>query len=166
MLSGNTSKASFKSFGIDGSTLSKDSSSSSKDLSSAQPVVIKLVVANQLDNSQETSDDTFLSLFPEVVEFVIYLGVELEDNITDMLAIKSDNHPVASMNLRVIMGSNDPGDQSKQTLNCPQLMTTSDTSAMVLPYDRGPVKVLTISTGSLKLLPFDCGPASPLSVLA
>jgi hypothetical protein len=167
MLSGNTSKASFKSVGIDGSTLSKNSSSSSKDLASAQPVVIKLVVANQLDNSQETSDDdTFLSLFPEVVEFVIYLGVELEDNITDMLAIESDDHPVASMNLQVIMGSNDPGDQSKQTLNCPQLMTTSDTSAMVLPYDRGPVKVLTISTGSLKLLPFDCGPASPLSVLA
>jgi hypothetical protein len=37
---------------------------------------------------------------------------------------------------------------------------------MVLPYDRGPVKVLTVSTGSLKSLPFDHGPASPnLSVL-
>jgi hypothetical protein len=129
-------------------------------------VVIKLVVANQLDNSQEMSDDeTFLSLFPEVVEFVMDLGVELEDNITYMLAINSDEHPVASMNLQVIMGSNDPGDQSKQTLDCPQLITTSDTSAMVLPYDRGPVKVHTVSTGSLKLLPFDPGPASPLSVL-
>jgi hypothetical protein len=56
--------------------------------------------------------------------------------------------------------------QSKQTLNCLQLMTTSDASATVLPYDRGPVKVLTVSTGSLKSLPFDHGPASPnLSVL-
>jgi hypothetical protein len=64
------------------------------------------------------------------------------------------------------MGSNDPANQSKQTLNCLQLMTTSDTSAMVLPYDRGPVKVLIVSTGSLKSLPFDCRPASLfLSVL-
>jgi hypothetical protein len=45
-------------------------------------------------------------------------------------------------------------------------MTTSDDSAMVLPYDRGPVKVLTVSTGSLKSLPFDHQPASlNLSVL-
>jgi hypothetical protein len=45
-------------------------------------------------------------------------------------------------------------------------MTTSDASATVLPYDRGPVKVLAVSTGSLKSLPFDHGPASPfLSVL-
>jgi hypothetical protein len=108
-----------------------------------------------------SDDDTISSLFPEVVEFVMDLGVELEDSITDMLAINSDDHPVVPMNLRVIMGSNDPLNQSKQTLNCLQLMTTSDTSAMVLPYDRGPVKVLTVSTGSLKSLPFDHGPASP-----
>jgi hypothetical protein len=64
------------------------------------------------------------------------------------------------------MGSNDPLNQSKQTLNCLQLMTTSDASAMVLPYDRGLVKVLTVSTGSLKSLPLVHGPASPnLSVL-
>jgi hypothetical protein len=45
-------------------------------------------------------------------------------------------------------------------------MTTSYASAMVLPYDRGPVKVLTDYTGSLKSLPFDHGPVSPnLSVL-
>jgi hypothetical protein len=59
------------------------------------------------------------------------------------------------------MGSNDPLNQSKQILNCLKLMTTSDASATVLPYDRGPVKVLTVSTGSLKSLPFDHGPASP-----
>jgi hypothetical protein len=35
-------------------------------------------------------------LFPEVVEFVMDLGVELEDSITDMLAINSDDHPVVS----------------------------------------------------------------------
>jgi hypothetical protein len=64
-----------------------------------------------------------------------------------------------------MVGSNDPADQSKQTLNCLQLMTISDASAMVLPYDRGPVKVLTVSTGSLKSLPFDRRQASPLSVL-
>jgi hypothetical protein len=129
-----------------------------------------LIVARlptSLDDSQEMSDDdTISSLFPEVVEFVMDLGVELEDSITDMLAINSDDHPVVSMNLRVIMGSNDPSNQSKQTLNYLQLMTTSDASAMVLPYDRGPVKVLTVSTGSLKSLPFDHRPASPnLSVL-
>jgi hypothetical protein len=128
-----------------------------------------LIVARlptSLDDSQEMSDDTISSLFPEVVEFVMDLGVELEDSIMDMLAINSDDHPVVSMNLRVIMGSNDPSNQSKQTLNYLQLMTTSDVSAMVLPYDRGPVKVLTVSTGSLKSLTFDHGPASPnLSVL-
>jgi hypothetical protein len=86
-----------------------------------------------------SDDDTISSLFPEVVEFVMDLGVELEDSITDMLAINSDDHPVVPMNLRVIMGSNDPSNQSKQTLNCLQQMTTSDASAMVLPYDRGPV---------------------------
>jgi hypothetical protein len=69
--------------------------------------------------------------------------------------------PVASMNLQVIIWSNDPSNQSKHSLNCLQLMTTSDTSATVLPYDRGPVKVLTVSTGSLKSLSFDHGPASP-----
>jgi hypothetical protein len=108
-----------------------------------------------------SDDDTISSLFPEVVEFVMDLGVELEDSIMDMLAIDSDDHPVVSMNLRVIMGSNDPSNHSKQNLNCPQLITTSDASAMVLPYDRGPVKKLTVSTGSLKSLPFDHGPATP-----
>jgi hypothetical protein len=111
-----------------------------------------------LDDSQEMSDDdTISSLFPEVVEFVMDLGVELEDSITDMLAINSDDHPVVSMNLQVIMGSNDPLNQSKQTLNYLQLITTSDASATVLPYDRGPVKVPTVSTGSLKSLPFHHG---------
>jgi hypothetical protein len=103
--------------------------------------VYGLIVARlltSLDDSQEMSyDDTILFLFPEVVEFVMDLGVDLEDSITDMLAIDSDDHPVASMNLQVIMGSNDPANQSKQTLTCLQLMTTSDTSAMVLPYGRG-----------------------------
>jgi hypothetical protein len=132
--------------------------------------VYNLIVARlptSLDDSQEMSDDdTISSLFPEVVEFVMDLGVELEDSITDMLAIDSDDHPVVPMNLQVIMGSNDPSNQSKQTLTCLQLMTTSDASATVLPYDRGPVKVLTVCTGSLKSLPFDHGPASPnLSVL-
>jgi hypothetical protein len=122
---------------------------------------------SSLDDSQEMSDDdTIKSMFPEVLEFVMDLGVELEDSITDMLAIDSDDHPVVSMNLQVIMGSSDPSNQSKQTLNCLQLMTTSDTSAMVLPYDRGPVKVLKVSTGSLESLPFDHRPSSPnLSVL-
>jgi hypothetical protein len=137
--------------------------------------VYGLIVARlptSLDDSQEMSDDdTISSLFPEVVEFVMDLGVELEDSITDMLAIDSDDHPVVPTNLRVIMhqmwgASNDPLNQSKQTLNYLQLMTTSDASAPVLPYDRGPVKVLTVSTGSLKSLPFDHRPASPnLSVL-
>jgi hypothetical protein len=40
-----------------------------------------------------------LCLLPEVVEFVMDLGVELEDNITDILAINSDDHPVVPMNL-------------------------------------------------------------------
>jgi hypothetical protein len=124
--------------------------------------VYGLIVARlptSLDDSQEMSDDdTISSLFPVVVEFVMDLRVELEDSITNMLAIDSDDHHVVSMNLQVIMGSSDPSNQSKQTLNCLQLMTTSDASATVLPYDRGPVKVLTVSTGGLKTLPFDHGP--------
>jgi hypothetical protein len=83
--------------------------------------VYGLIVARlptSLDDSQEMSDDdTISSLFPEVVEFVMDFGVELEDSITDMLAINSDDHPVVSMNLQVIMGSNYPSNQSKQTLN-------------------------------------------------
>jgi hypothetical protein len=140
-------------------------------LKSHMSSVYGLIVARlptSLDDSQEMSDDddTISFLFPEVVEFVMDLGVELEDSITDMLAINSDDHPVVSMNLQVIMGSNDPSNQSKQTLNYLQLMTASDASATVLQYDRGPVKVLTVSTGSLKSLAFDHGPPSPnLSVL-
>jgi hypothetical protein len=53
-----------------------------------------------LDDSQEMSDDdTISSLFPEVVEFFLDFGVELEDSIMDMLSINSDDHPVVSMNL-------------------------------------------------------------------
>jgi hypothetical protein len=139
---------------------------SKSHMSSVHGLIVARLLTS-LDDSQEMGDDdTISSLFPEVVEFVMDLGVELEDSITDMLAINSDDHPVVSMNLQVIMGSNDPTYQSKQTLNCIQLMTTSDASAMVLPYDRGPVKVLAVSTGSLKSLPFGHGPASPfLSVL-
>jgi hypothetical protein len=128
---------------------------SKSHMSSVYGLIVARLPTN-LDDSQEMSDDdTISSLFPEVVEFVMHLGVELEDSITDMLTIDSDDHPV------VPMGSNDPSNQSKQTHNFLQLMTTSDASAMVLPYDRGPVKVLTVSTGSLKSLPFDHGPASP-----
>jgi hypothetical protein len=131
--------------------------------------MIKLIVARlltSLDDSQEMSDDeTISSLFLEVVEFVMDLGVDLEDSIADMLAINPDDHTVVSMNLQVIMGSNDPADLSKHSLNCIHLMTTSDASAMVLPYDRGPFKVLTVSTQSLKSLLFDSGPAGPLPFL-
>jgi hypothetical protein len=60
-------------------------------------IVAKLPTS--LDDSQEMSDDdTISSLFPEVVEFVMDLGVELEDSNTDMLAINSDDHPVAGVN--------------------------------------------------------------------
>jgi hypothetical protein len=65
--------------------------------------VYGLIVARlptSLDDSQEISDDdTISSLFPEVVEFIMDLGVELEDIITDMLAINSDDHPVVSKEL-------------------------------------------------------------------
>jgi hypothetical protein len=65
--------------------------------------VYSLIVARlptSLDDSQEMgNDDTISLLFPEVVEFVMDLGVELEDSITNMLAINSVDHPVASMNL-------------------------------------------------------------------
>jgi hypothetical protein len=105
--------------------------------------LIVAILPTSLDDSQEMSDnDTISSLFPEVVEFVMDLGVELEDSIMDMLAINSDDRPVVSMNLRVIMGSNDPLNQSKQTLNYLQLMTTSDASAMVPPMTEEQSKCL------------------------
>jgi hypothetical protein len=54
-------------------------------------VTVWLIVARlqtSLDDSQEMSDDdTISSLFPELVEFVMDPGVELEVSITDMLAI-------------------------------------------------------------------------------
>jgi hypothetical protein len=63
--------------------------------------VYGLIVARlptSMDDSQEMSDDdTISSLFPEVVEFVMDLGVELKDSITDMLAINLDDHPVVPM---------------------------------------------------------------------
>jgi hypothetical protein len=125
---------------------------SKSHMSSVHGLIVARLLTS-LDDSQEMGDDdTISSLFPEVVEFVMDLGVELEDSITKMLATDSDDHPEASMNLQVIMVSNDPTNQSKQTLNCLQLMSSSDASAMVLLYDRGPVKVLTVSTGSLKSL--------------
>jgi hypothetical protein len=66
-------------------------------------IVYSLIVARlptSLDDSQEMSDDdTISSLFREEVEFVMDLGVELEDSIIDMLAIDSDDHPVVPMNL-------------------------------------------------------------------
>jgi hypothetical protein len=46
-----------------------------------------------------------------------------------------------------------------------QLVTSSDSDATVLPFNRGPAKVLTTSARSLELLPFDHGPTSCLSIL-
>jgi hypothetical protein len=46
-----------------------------------------------------------------------------------------------------------------------QLVTSPDSDGTVLPFDRGPAKVLAASVGSLKLLPFDHGPTSHLSIL-
>jgi hypothetical protein len=62
-------------------------------------IVARLPISLDDDSQEMSDDDTILSLFPEVVEFVMDLGVDLEDSITDMLAIDSDDHPVASMNL-------------------------------------------------------------------
>jgi hypothetical protein len=40
-----------------------------------------------------------------------------------------------------------------------------DSDGTVLPFDRGPAKLLTASVRSLKLLPFDRGPTSRLPIL-
>jgi hypothetical protein len=45
------------------------------------------------------------------------------------------------------------------------LVTFPDSDGTVLPFDRGPAKLLTASVQSLKLLPFDCGPTSHLPIL-
>jgi hypothetical protein len=45
------------------------------------------------------------------------------------------------------------------------LVTSPDSDGTVLPFDRGPAKLLTASVRSLKLLPFDHGPTSHLPIL-
>jgi hypothetical protein len=45
------------------------------------------------------------------------------------------------------------------------LVTSPDSDGTVLPFDRGPAKLLTASMQSLKLLPFDRGPTSRLPIL-
>jgi hypothetical protein len=45
------------------------------------------------------------------------------------------------------------------------LVTSPDSDGTVLPFDRGPAKLLTASVRSLKLLPFDRGPTSHLPIL-
>jgi hypothetical protein len=45
------------------------------------------------------------------------------------------------------------------------LVTSPDSDGTVLPFDRGPAKLLTASVPSLKLLPFDHGPTSHLPIL-
>jgi hypothetical protein len=45
------------------------------------------------------------------------------------------------------------------------LVTSPDSDGTVLPFDRGPAKLLTASMQSLKLLPFDRGPTSHLPIL-
>jgi hypothetical protein len=45
------------------------------------------------------------------------------------------------------------------------LVTSPDSDGTVLPFDRGPAKLLTASVRSLKLLPFDRGPTSHLLIL-
>jgi hypothetical protein len=45
------------------------------------------------------------------------------------------------------------------------LVTSPDSDGTVLPFDRGPAKLLTASVQSLKLLPFDRGPTSRLPIL-
>jgi hypothetical protein len=45
------------------------------------------------------------------------------------------------------------------------LVTSPDSDGTVLPFDRGPAKLLTASMQSLKLLPFDRGPTSHLLIL-
>jgi hypothetical protein len=45
------------------------------------------------------------------------------------------------------------------------LVTSPDSDGTVLPFDRGPAKLLAASVQSLKLLPFDRGPTSRLPIL-
>ena len=49
--------------------------------------------------------------------------------------------------------------------SCLQLKAPSDSDAAVLPFDRGPSKLLAASNGSLRLLPFDRGPCLLLTAL-
>jgi hypothetical protein len=76
-----------------------DETSKSSCLSSVYGLIVARL-PRSLDDSQELSDDdTILPLFPEVVEFVMDLGVELfKDSITDMLAIDSSDHPGCGVN--------------------------------------------------------------------
>ena len=65
--------------------------------------------------------------------------------------------------LRSLMGSVIIGEHFRS--NCLQLKAPSDSDAAVLPFDRGPSKLLTASNGSLRSLPFDHGPCLLLTAL-
>jgi len=66
-------------------------------------------------------------------------------------------------NLRSLMGSDAIGEHLNS--ECLQFKAPSDSDAAVLPFNQGPIKLLTTSNGSLKSLPFNRGPGLSSAVL-
>jgi hypothetical protein len=79
------------------------------------------------------------------------------DSFTNKLSCKN----VA--NFRSLMGSIVIGEHFHS--NCLWLKALSDSDAAVLPFDRGPSKLLSTFSGSLRSLPFDRGPCLSLAAL-
>ena len=95
----------------------------------------------QLNGFPKTFDidnDCIIVTTPDMNSFINEFSCENADNLSSLMG-------------SVVIGEHFHSD-------CLQLKAPSDSDATVLPFDRGPSKLLTTSDGSLRSLPFDRGP--------
>ena len=122
------------------------------DLSKSSPHVIKSSSSSSTASTQPSCHPTLLKTIDAMAEPLSY-GDLVIDGLPGTKVLISP----------ALMGRDELSDSIfEQHL---QLETPSDSDATVLPFDRGPAKVLMASTRSLELLPFDRGPTSHLPIL-
>ena len=133
---------------------------------SASPVRSELIALNDLPSPSgaeklpSPTAQVQLDCFPKIFD--------VDDDCTivsplDMNSFIDEFSRKNAMNLESLMGSIVIGEHFYS--NSLRLKAPSDSDATVLPFDRGPSKLLTASNGSLRSLPFDRGPCLPPTAL-
>jgi len=133
---------------------------------SASPVRSELIALNDLPSPSgaeklpSPTAQVQLDCFPKIFD--------VDDDCTivsplDMNSFIDEFSRKNTMNLESLMGSIVIGEHFYS--NSLRLKAPSDSDATVLPFDRGPSKLLTASNGSLRSLPFDRGPCLPPTAL-